>query len=1438
MDFKKKQTESYPFSQATISLLSPKKILEISHGEITRAETRNHRTYKPVDQGLFCERIFGPDENWKCPCGKIKGIKYKYILCDECGVRIDERKVRRERMGHIELAIPIVHIWYFKYLPNKIGNLLGISSKNLESIIYYSSYVVIQPGVKGSTQQGEETPLKELDVLTDREYKAIIQALPKNNQLLPNEDPAKFIAKQGGEAVEMLLKRLELDVLSANLRRQISNDKSQQRCTAALKRLKVVEAFKGAQTRIENQPEWMVVRILPVISPELRPLVLLSTGRFAMSDLTDLYRRVIIRNNRLKRLIQINAPEIILRNEKRLLQEIVDALFDNSRRVSAVVTEGGNSLKSLSDNLKGKQGRFRHNLSGKRVDYSGRTVIVGGPTLKMHECGLPKSMAAELFKPFIIKHLINRGVVETVKDAKRIIDKKEPIIWDILENQLKNHPVLLNRPPTLHRLSIQAFIPKLIEGKAMQLHPLACTAFNADFDGDQMAVHIPLGQEAIAEAYQLMLASNNILNSVNGQPIAIPTKDMVLGLYYLTKGKKGTPKAPVKGEGMTFYSIKEVIIAFNNKQVSKHAHIKLRTQILDPKTDSLQTQIIDTIVGRALFNEYVPKEIGFVNELLTGKKIQTVVAQVYEKTTPIRTAQFLDDTKDLGFKYCYEGGLTIALDDIKTPKEKEQMIASAQEEVDTVKGNYLMGIITNTERYNQVIDIWTKTNIDLTGTLIKKLKEDQKGFNSVYMMMESGARGSREQVRQLAGMRGLMVKPQKNSQATTRGIIEEPIKDNFIEGLDVASYFISTHGARKGLTDTAMKTADAGYTGRKLVESAQDLMIKEIDCGVQRGSTITTVYDNEGVINSLAEQIQGRVAVGDIKHPTKQAILVKAGNLITEKEATQIEEAHIKNVEIRTVLTCKTKYGICTQCYGKNLATGKIVQVGEAIGIIAAQSLAEPATQLTLRTFHVGGTSSSIAVEGKIKSSVQGIAQFENLKSVAITNEKGEKVEVVIGKTAEIQIINPTTKQEEISYHIPYGAHLLVKEKQKIKIDQELFHWDAYNSVILTEAGGKVEYKDIEEGVTYKEEHDEQTGYSEKIIIDTKNKTQNPSVIINGKSKTYTYSMPVEASLFVNEKDEVYAGQILAKIPRIARRSKDITGGLPRVTELFEARNPANSAILSAIEGIATYGKIKRGNREIMINAKDGTEKKYLIPLSKHTLVQDGDYVKSGTFLSDGVINIADILSIKGSAAAKKYIIDEIQAVYRLQGVKINNKHIEIIVRQMMQKIEVVSSGDTLFMPKQVVNKITFGEENEVLQDKRVITKAGNSPFKLGQLVMESELIDENERLKNKTLEPAEARHAEPAIAKSKIQGITRASINSDSFLAAAAFQETMKVLSVAAITGKIDPLRGIKENTILGNLIPAGTGRRKYENILVTPKKEYEALVEVQEKFEDQQRR
>ena len=1421
MSFRKNKRINNDFSTVTISLASPESILESSHGEVTQPETINYRTYKPEMGGLFCERIFGPVKDWECHCGKYKRIRYKGIICDRCGVEVTEKKVRRERMGHIELVVPVAHIWYFKSLPNKIGYLLGLPTKKLDQIIYYERYIVVQPGIK------EEDGIAQMDFLTEDEYLDILDKLPRENQMLDNDDPNKFIAKMGAEGVEMLLARINLDELSYALRHQAATDTSQQRKAEALKRLKVVEAFRDAKTRIANQPNWMVIRMVPVIPPELRPLVPLDGGRFATSDLNDLYRRVIIRNNRLKRLMDIKAPEVILRNEKRMLQEAVDSLFDNSRKVNAVRADGNRALKSLSDMLKGKQGRFRQNLLGKRVDYSGRSVIVVGPNLKLHECGLPKNMAAELFKPFVIRKLIERGIVKTVKSAKKIVDRKDPVIWDILENVLKGHPVMLNRAPTLHRLGIQAFQPKLIEGKAIQLHPLVCTAFNADFDGDQMAVHVPLGHEAILEASMLMLSSHNILNPANGAPITVPSQDMVLGLYYVTKGRKSTKEETVRGEGMMFYSASEVIIAINEGVLSKHALIKLRTRVRDDDTGELSTQIIDTVAGRVLFNQHVPEEVGYINSLLSKKELQKVIAKILKISGMARTAHFLDDIKELGFQSAYKGGLSMGLNDVMVPAEKEGLVAQAKEEVGAVWNNYLMGLITDNERYNQVIDIWTRINSQLTNTLMQQLEEDKQGFNSIYMMMHSGARGSREQIRQLGGMRGLMAKPQKNIAGSVGSIIENPILSNFKEGLDVIEYFISTHGARKGLADTALKTADAGYLTRRLVDVAQDLVINEEDCGTLRGLIVRPLKDNEDIVEPLSERVLGRVSVHDIYDPITDELILESGEEITESIAKRIDETSIEEVEIRSTLTCETKRGGCAKCYGRNLATGNMVSVGEAVGVIAAQSIGEPGTQLTLRTFHVGGTASNIAVEAQIMAKFDGVVEYDGMRVLATVDDEGEKQNVVMGRSGEVRIVNPKTKTVLITNNVPYGSFMKVKDGGKVKKGDQICHWDPYNAVLLSEFDGTIEYEAIIENVTFKEESDEQTGHREKVIIDTKDKTKNPSVIINGKDKSKGYNIPVGAHLAVDEGVKVRAGQVIAKIPRTMGKSRDITGGLPRVTELFEARNPSNPAVVSEIDGVVTYGGIKRGNREIFIESKDGIKMRYLVSLSKHILVQDNDFVKAGSPLSDGAITPADILSIKGPTAVQEYLVNEIQEVYRLQGVKINDKHIEAIVSQMMLKVLIIDSGDTSFLPNQLVDKYVFSEENDIILEKLVVTDAGDSEnFKPGQIIDSRQLRDENSSLKRKDLKIVVTREAQPAVSRPMLQGITAASLGTESFISAASFQETTKVLSEASIRGKRDLLNGLKENVIVGHLIPAGTGQRQFNDLFVANKADYEALV------------
>ncbi|MEP0710289.1 DNA-directed RNA polymerase subunit beta' [Algoriphagus sp.] len=1427
MAFRKNKKLNNDFSRVTISLASPESILDSSNGEVTQPETINYRTYKPEMGGLFCERIFGPVKDWECHCGKYKRIRYKGIICDRCGVEVTEKKVRRERMGHIELVVPVAHIWYFKSLPNKIGYLLGLPTKKLDQIVYYERYAVVQPGIKA------EEGVQYLDFLTEDEYLDIMDKLPKENHMLDDDDPNKFIAKMGAEALEMLLARIDLDDLSYALRHQAATDTSQQRKAEALKRLKVVEAFRDARTRIENRPEWMVVRMVPVIPPELRPLVPLDGGRFATSDLNDLYRRVIIRNNRLKRLIDIKAPEVILRNEKRMLQEAVDSLFDNSRKVNAVRSDGNRALKSLSDMLKGKQGRFRQNLLGKRVDYSGRSVIVVGPELKLHECGLPKNMAAELFKPFIIRKLIERGIVKTVKSAKKIVDRKDPVVWDILENVLKGHPVLLNRAPTLHRLGIQAFQPKLIEGKAIQLHPLVCTAFNADFDGDQMAVHVPLGHEAILEASTLMLSSHNILNPANGAPITVPSQDMVLGLYYVTKGKKSTPEEVVAGEGMTFYSTEEVIIAMNEEKISKHANIKCKVQVRT-EDGGYKDEIIETVAGRLIFNQFVPKEVGYVNELLTKKKLQQIIAKVVKVCGMSRTAQFLDDIKNLGFQMAYKGGLSMGLNDVIIPEQKEPMINKAKEEVDQVWNNYLMGLITDNERYNQVIDIWTRTNSHLTNDLMRQMEEDKQGFNAIYMMMHSGARGSREQIRQLGGMRGLMAKPQKNLQGSVGEIIENPILSNFKEGLDVLEYFISTHGARKGLADTALKTADAGYLTRRLVDVAQDMIITEDDCGSLRGLLVQPLRDNDDIVEPLSERIVGRVSVHDIYNPATDELIIESGEMISDEVAQLIDEVGIDEVEIRSVLTCETRRGVCGKCYGKNLtSSGHIVQTGESVGVIAAQSIGEPGTQLTLRTFHVGGTASNMAVEASVIAKFDGVVEFDDeLRLIETTNKDGESITVVMGRSGEIKVNDAKTGKTLVSNHAPYGAMVNVKDGEKVTKGQTLCKWDPYNAVILSEFDGKIEFEAIVEGVTYKEVSDDQTGFREKVIIDTKDRTKNPAIIVNYGEESKGYNIPVGAHLAIEAGDKVRSGQILVKIPRSVGKTRDITGGLPRVTELFEARNPSNPAVVSEIDGVVTYGGIKRGNREIIIESKDGVIKKYMVSLSKHILVQENDFIRAGEPLSDGAITPNDILAIKGPTAVQEYLVNEIQEVYRLQGVKINDKHIEVIVSQMMQKVEILDAGDTGFLQNQVVDKWAFREENDNILDRKVVMDAGDSStLKPGMIISARRLRDENSSLKRKDLKLVQVRDAETAVSKPTLQGITAASLGTESFISAASFQETTKVLSEAAIRGKRDELKGLKENVIVGHLIPAGTGQRRLQPIIVGSQEEYEKLSENMER-------
>ena len=1405
MAFRKDNKIRTNFSKISIGLASPDEILEQSSGEVLKPETINYRTYKPERDGLFCERIFGPVKDYECHCGKYKRIRYKGIVCDRCGVEVTEKKVRRERMGHIQLVVPVAHIWYFRSLPNKIGYLLGLASKKLDAVIYYERYIVINPGTVEDVQP--------LDLLSEDEYLDILDKLPKDNQLLEDNDPNKFVAKMGAEAIYDLLLKLNLDDLSFELRHKASTEGSQQRKTEALKRLQVVESFRASKLR--NKPEWMILNAIPVIPPELRPLVPLDGGRFATSDLNDLYRRVIIRNNRLKRLIEIKAPEVILRNEKRMLQEAVDSLLDNSRKSSAVKTDANRPLKSLSDSLKGKQGRFRQNLLGKRVDYSARSVIVVGPELKMHECGLPKYMAAELYKPFVIRKLIERGIVKTVKSAKKIVDRKEPVVWDILEYVMKGHPVLLNRAPTLHRLGIQAFQPRMIEGKAIQLHPLACTAFNADFDGDQMAVHLPLGNEAIAEAQLLMLGSHNILNPANGAPITVPSQDMVLGLYYITKLRKGD-----KGEGLKFYGPEEAEIAYNEGKVTLHAIVSVVVDDLDENGNLVKVLKEETSVGRILFNQYVPKEIGYVNEIISKKSLRTIISKVIKSCGVPRSAQFLDDIKNLGYKMAFKGGLSFNLGDVLIPQEKETLVNKGYAEVEEVMNNYSMGFITNTERYNQIIDIWTHVNSDLTDILMKQLSSDNQGFNSVYMMLDSGARGSKDQIRQLSGMRGLMAKPQK-AGAEGGQIIENPILANFKEGLSVLEYFISTHGARKGLADTALKTADAGYLTRRLVDVAHDVIITEEDCGTLRGLVCTEVKNNEDVVASLGERIVGRVSVHDVVDPITGEIIVESGEEISDAAAKRIENSPIESVEIRSVLTCEAKKGVCAKCYGRNLATNRMVQKGEAVGVIAAQSIGEPGTQLTLRTFHVGGVASNIAAVSSITSRYDGILEIDELRSV-----QADDHEVVVGRMAEMRILEPNTKMILTTANITYGSKLYKKNGDVVKKGDLICEWDPFNAVIVSEVAGKVKFNNVVEGVTFREEIDESSNISDKIIIESKDRTRVPEAqLIDANGELVkTYSLPVGAHLMVEEGAELKPGEVFVKIPRAVGGAGDITGGLPRVTELFEARNPSNPAIVSEIDGEVSFGKIKRGNREIAVTSKLGEVKKYLVPLSKQILVQENDYVRAGTALSDGAITPSDILNIKGPTAVQDYIVNEVQDVYRLQGVKINDKHFEVIVRQMMRKVNVIDPGDTRFLEQQVVDKREFMDENDRIWGKKVVVDAGDSTaVKPGQIITARKLRDENSALKRRDLKVIEVRDAVPATSEQILQGITRAALQTSSFMSAASFQETTKVLNEAAINGKTDYLEGMKENVICGHRIPAGTGLREYNALVVANKDDIE---------------
>ncbi|WP_031427577.1 DNA-directed RNA polymerase subunit beta' [Flavimarina sp. Hel_I_48] len=1416
-------TTAKRFDKISIGLASPEAILAESRGEVLKPETINYRTHKPERDGLFCERIFGPVKDYECACGKYKRIRYKGIVCDRCGVEVTEKKVRRDRVGHINLVVPVAHIWYFRSLPNKIGYLLGLPSKKLDMIIYYERYVVIQAGI-AKNADGED--LQMMDFLTEEEYLDIRESIPQENAYLDDSDPNKFIAKMGAECLIELLKRIDLDELSYDLRHKANNETSKQRKTEALKRLQVVEALRDANKNRENKAEWMIMKVVPVIPPELRPLVPLDGGRFATSDLNDLYRRVIIRNNRLKRLMEIKAPEVILRNEKRMLQEAVDSLFDNTRKSSAVKTDSNRPLKSLSDSLKGKQGRFRQNLLGKRVDYSARSVIVVGPELKLYECGLPKDMAAELYKPFVIRKLIERGIVKTVKSAKKIIDKKEPVVWDILENVLKGHPVLLNRAPTLHRLGIQAFQPKLIEGKAIQLHPLVCTAFNADFDGDQMAVHLPLGPEAILEAQLLMLASNNILNPANGAPITVPSQDMVLGLYYMTKSRKSTEDVKVKGEGITFYSAEEVVIAHNQKVVDINANIKIRAVDFNEER-KLVPQIIETTVGRVIFNESVPQEAGFINEVLTKKSLRDVIARILKLTNVPRTAEFLDSIKTLGYTFAFRGGLSFSLGDIIIPKEKQGMIDDANTQVDGIMSSYNMGLITNTERYNQVIDVWTSTNATLTELAMKRIREDQQGFNSVFMMLDSGARGSKEQIRQLTGMRGLMAKPKKSNDGGG-AIIENPILSNFKEGLSILEYFISTHGARKGLADTALKTADAGYLTRRLVDVSQDVIVNSEDCDTLRGVEVSALKKNEEIVETLEARIIGRIALNDVINPLNSEVIVTAGAEITEEIAAEITASPLDSVEVRSPLTCEAKKGICSKCYGRNLATNRMVQRGEAVGVVAAQSIGEPGTQLTLRTFHVGGIAGNISEENKVISKFNGRLEIEDLKTVQGEDNEGNPAQIVISRTSEARIFDSKTGILLSTNNIPYGSQLFSKDGGKVDKGEIVCQWDPYNGVIISEFAGKIKYENIEQGLTYQVETDEQTGFQEKVISESRNKRMIPTLHIMGKKDEIirSYNLPVGAHLMVDDSEKVKIGKILVKIPRKSSKAGDITGGLPRVTELFEARNPSNPAVVSEIDGVVSFGKIKRGNREIIVESKLGDIKKYLVKLSNQILVQENDFVRAGMPLSDGSVTPEDILAIKGPSAVQQYLVNEVQEVYRLQGVRINDKHFEVVVRQMMRKVRIGDPGDTIFLENQLVHKDDFTTENDEIFGMKVVEDAGDSDtLKAGQIISPRDLRDENSILRREDKNLVVARDVIAATATPVLQGITRASLQTKSFISAASFQETTKVLNEAAVSGKIDELEGLKENVIVGHRIPAGTGLRRYESIIVGNKQELAEL-------------
>src|SRR5467141_4015446 len=1345
------------FDAIRIKLAAPQKIRDWSHGEVKKPETINYRTFKPERDGLFCARIFGPTKDYECACGKYKRMKFAGVVCDKCGVEVTRARVRRERMGHIELASPVSHVWFFKGLPSRIGQLLDMSLRELEKILYFEEYVVLESTIEAVAKV---PGIKKKDLV----------AVDKARKLQDEHGPDSLKVGMGAEAIRELLRDMDLDSLARDLRAQMLGESSVQKRKKIVKRLKVIEAF----LKSGNQPEWMILEVLPVIPPELRPLVPLDGGRFATSDLNDLYRRVINRNNRLKRLMELRAPEIIIRNEKRMLQEAVDALFDNGRRGRVITGANNRPLKSLSDTLKGKQGRFRQNLLGKRVDYYGRSVIVVGPYLKLHQCGLPKKMALELFKPFILRKLEERGIASSIKAAKKYVEKERPEVWDILDDVIREHPVLLNRAPTLHRLGIQAFEPILVEGKAIEIHPLVCTAFNADFDGDQMAVHVPLSMEAQLEAQVLMLSSNNILSPSNGAPIAVPTQDMVLGIYYLTKERLSTPERPVRGEGRLFADAEEVRIAYDNEDVDLQARIRLRWN----------GEFLETTVGRTLFNEVVPEALRFVNQELKKKEVTALVSRCMNMLGNEATVQFLDELKDLGFRYATLSGLSIGIDDMHIPSSKERHITQAREQVKEVEQQYQDGVITNGERYNKVVDIWAHTTELIAEEMFRELEGGEQGgeFNPIYMMADSGARGSRQQIRQLAGMRGLMAKPSGE-------IIETPITSNFREGLTVLEYFTSTHGARKGLADTALKTADSGYLTRRLVDVSQDVIVSEYDCGTVKYIDATPLVEGGDIIQSLRDRILGRVAAEDIRDPLSSEIIVQANTEITEELAQKIEDSGLERVRIRSTLTCDTKRGICVMCYGRNLGTGRLAELGEAVGIIAAQSIGEPGTQLTMRTFHIGGTASRVVEASKHEAKSAGVVKFHNLRTVV--NRDGDLV--ATNRNGEIGVADERGRERE-RYPVVYGAKLKVKPDQRIKTRTVLVEWDPFTNPILTEFTGKVQYQDIVEGVTVREEFDEVTGLARKVIIEDAEGRLQPGVIINSPetagTERHRYPLPVGANLNVADGVDVSAADIIAKIPRETTKTKDITGGLPRVAELFEARKPKEQAVITEIDGAVEFAGFVKGMRKLVIRADDGETKEYLIPRGKHISVHEGDRVKAGEALMDGSPNPHDYLAVLGDRELQRYLVNEVQEVYRLQGVTINDKHIEIIVRQMLRRVRIEEVGDTEFVVGELVDKFVFQEENE-------------------------RVIGQGKR---------------PATAKPVLLGITKASLSTDSFISAASFQETTRVLTEAAISGKTDDLRGLKENVIVGRLIPAGTGLGHYTRAEVLSQGADEAPVAVEE--------